>query len=273
MSERVGSQTLAERALSRRRAIAVQCALQADHMAYDDTNDEPSSALLDLWRQGDLRAGGRFYDRHHARVVRYFQRLLFDTSEVMALVNDTFMAARNGRRDFEGPEKALESYLLAIGHNKFREYLRRKKSGERLIDTNADADEVAEVTIDELGIADPSDYVEREEENKLLLKALRRIPIDYQLLFMLSYWEGLTNPEIARMLNLPVGTVASRLRLAKERLQKMINDLEGNPALLKTTTMRLSAWLARMSEELKKKKKGGGDGGDDGSGATSDSSD
>ena len=191
--------------------------------------------LLIRWRQGDRAAGKELYDRHSDSVLRFFMRLVYDTSEVQGLVNETFMACRTAVKPFEGTHEVVRGYILGVALNKFREFLRRQQKGNRLIDAHANAEEVAEVTVEELGLGDPSEFVEQNETHKLLLKALRKIPVDYQLLFLLSFWEELTNPQIAAILDLPIGTVASRLRLGKKRLEAQLKQFTENPALVETT--------------------------------------
>lgn len=204
--------------------------------------------LLSLWRTGDNTAGRALFAKFGPMITAYFQRKLYDTSEITALVNATFYACIATRAAFVGPAEAVRSYLFGIAHNKLREHLRRTRAAERLVDPAADADEVAEVSLGELDPRDPSEFAEQVEERKLILKALRRIPLDYQLIFELSFWEGLSNSEIAAALGLPIGTVASRLRLGKVRLEQEARALASTPALLQTTTMSLSTWIERVQE-------------------------
>lgn len=211
--------------------------------------------LLTLWRTGDNAAGKQLFHRHGAAITAYFQRKLYDTSVVEVLVNETFLTCIATKSPFLGEASAVRPYLYGIAHNKLREHLRRLRTAAKLIDPGVDADAVAEVTLDQLDARDPSEFVMKLEEHKLILKGLRRIPIDYQLIFELSFWEGLSNPEIAEALQIPVGTVASRLRLGKDRLEAALKDLEKSPALLAPTTMTLTAWIRQVQEHDPRKKK------------------
>ena len=66
----------------------------------------------------------------------------------------------------------------------------------------------------------PSKVVEAQRENKLLFEALRRLPVDLQVTLELFYGEELDGAELATILDIPVGTVKSRLRRGKELLRK-----------------------------------------------------
>lgn len=202
--------------------------------------------LLSRWRSGDNSAGRALFARFGPAITGYFQRKLYETGEVESLVNATFYACIATRSPFEGPAEAVRPYLFGIAHNKLREHLRSRRSAERLVDPHADADEVAEVSLEQLDARDPSDFAERREDRKLILKALRRIPLDYQLIFELSFWEGLSNSEIAQALAVPIGTVASRLRLGKERLERELLQLARTPALLQATTVSLETWVEQV---------------------------
>jgi RNA polymerase sigma-70 factor (ECF subfamily) len=213
--------------------------------------------LLTGWRAGDKNAGKALFAKYGPMMTAYFRRKLYDTSEVSALVNDTFFACVSTRRAFEGPPEAVRPYLFGIAHNKLREHIRRRATATKWIDPSADAVEVGEVSLHDIDPRDPSDFAEQAEDRKLLLKAVRRIPIDFQLVFELSFWEGLSNREIAEVLDIPVGTVAGRLRLGRERIEKELRALEQSPALLQTTTMSLQDWIERIQaykDEMRRSK-------------------
>jgi len=207
--------------------------------------------LLNRWRAGDEEAGEALFDRHNETVVRFLHRLVYVTQDIQDLAQDTFMACRDAKSEFLGTDDVFVAYLLGFAYNKFREYLRRQRRGSRLIDPHADSAEVAEVTAEELEVSDPSAFVEQNEERKLLLKALRRIPVDYQLLVHLSYWEELTNPQIGRILGIPTPTVASRLRLAKERLQRTLDEFEADRSLIESTRKTLQKWHEDIATRAK----------------------
>lgn len=204
--------------------------------------------LLTQWRNGDNAAGKALFAKYGGSITTYFQRKLYDTSEVAALVNATFYTCIESRTPFHGPASAVRCYLYGIAHNKLRAYLRERKGVARLIDASVDAEELDEASLGELDPRDPSDFVEQREDRKLILKALRRIPLGYQLIIELSFWEGLSNPEIAEALGLKLGTVASRLRLGREQLDRAVRALASSPELLATTTMTVSTWIEHVKQ-------------------------
>lgn len=59
----------------------------------------------------------------------------------------------------------------------------------------------------------------------MIVDALRRIPVELQIALELHYWEGLSASEFADVLDIPLGTVKTRLRRAKQRLRAELVEL------------------------------------------------
>ena len=81
----------------------------------------------------------------------------------------------------------------------------------------------------------------------LLARALRSIPLDLQVALELHYWEELSGPELAAVLEIPEGTVRSRLRrgreLLAERLQAFACD---DAALAKSSLDDIDGWASSL---------------------------
>ena len=60
-------------------------------------------------------------------------------------------------------------------------------------------------------------------------EALRRIPLELQVALELYYWEGMAGPELAAALDLPEGTVRTRLRRGRQLVREQLTEL-GAPA-------------------------------------------
>ena len=88
------------------------------------------------------------------------------------------------------------------------------------------------------------------EEQRLLLEALRRIPLECQIVLELYYWEDMAAPELAQVLGIPEGTARSRLRRARELLTHRMKVLARSPALLKTTLSDLEKWVRSLREHI-----------------------
>lgn len=194
--------------------------------------------LLEAWRGGDTAAGDALFERHFDTLYRFFRSKLSDGIE--DLVHDTFLSCVQGPA-FRG-ESSFRTYLFTVARNAL--YAQLKKQQRR----GAEVD-VGEQSVADLGLS-PSGILVKHAEEKLLLAALRAIPLDLQIALELFYWEDLTAPEIATVLAIPEGTVRSRLRRAREALDERLAALSHDAALLTSTTTGLETWAKRLREQV-----------------------
>jgi len=87
--------------------------------------------------------------------------------------------------------------------------------------------------------------VEREEL-RLFLAALRTIPFDLQVVLELHYWEQCSVAEMAAALEIPEGTVKSRLRRGREQLRAAVDRLAERPDLASSTWHGLDTWAREV---------------------------
>ncbi len=73
-------------------------------------------------------------------------------------------------------------------------------------------------------LPNPEELADRKRARELLDGILEEISIDLRTVFILFELEGLTSPEISEILGVPVGTVASRLRRARDRFQALVAE-------------------------------------------------
>jgi len=86
-------------------------------------------------------------------------------------------------------------------------------------------------------VAAPSSIFAQKAEQRLLLEGLRRIPLDHQIVLELYFWEPLRARDIADILEIPVGTVRTRIRRAKELLERAIEELADSREQLESITV------------------------------------
>ncbi len=197
------------------------------------------SELLAGWRSGDLRAGEALFDRHIASIHRFFKNKLGDNDAIQDLVQRTFLACVEGRDRFRG-DASFRSYLFGIAHNLLCDHFRARQRGRRPIDFEA-------LSAVDLGVG-PLTILGQRREHRLLLQALRRIPLRFQVVLELSYWEGMTSFEVARVLGFPAGTARSRLRRARELLGEELAALTSDAALRESTTANLDRWAEELRD-------------------------
>ncbi len=195
--------------------------------------------LLEAWRGGDAKAGSQLLRRHFDSLYRFFANKLGE--EAQDLIQRTMLALVRSRDRFRG-EASFRTYLFAIARNELYGHLRRLRRERALFDP-------AEHSIHDAG-ASPSQLEVKRRENKLLFEALSRLPLDLQVALELFYWEGLEGQELADVLEIPLGTVKSRLRRGKELLKKHLERLAKTGAELEKTRGDLEQWAREVKAEI-----------------------
>lgn len=192
--------------------------------------------LLVAWREGDKRAGAQLFERYFEPVSRFFVNKLTEDPE--DLIQETFMACVRGR-DRLRDAASFRSYLFGTACNVLRAHLRRR--------THVPLDDDDERCAFDLAPG-PSTALHAREGERLLLDALRRIPLELQILLELHYWEAMTTDEIAEALGLPPGTVRGRLQRGRARLLEVIEELPVPRAMQATLARELDAWAAGLRD-------------------------
>lgn len=196
--------------------------------------------LLDAWRDGDQKAGQELLRRHFPALYRFFANKAQDACD--DLIQKTMMAAVRSRDQFRG-EASFRSYLFVLARNELYKNL-RSRSRDRLV-FDPEGSSVWD------GQRSPSTMAAKNQEERLLLDALRRIPVELQVALELHYWEDLSTAELARILEIPQGTVKSRLRRAREQLVVQLEALATDAVKLRSTVDNLEGWAQRIREQVK----------------------
>lgn len=193
--------------------------------------------LLSAWRIGDKAAGQELYARYFPIVYRFFSNKIGD--DIADLVQRTFLSC-TGHRERLRTDASFRSFILVVARNELNNFLRSRYRGGAAID-------IAEVSLADLG-ASPSQLIGRRDEHRLLLLALRRIPLELQQLVELRYFERMAGHELAAALEIPEGTVRSRLRRALALLRTEIERLTHSPELVASTLGSIEDWAAEIRE-------------------------
>ena len=200
--------------------------------------DPTDFELLEQWRAGDRSAGNSLFTRHFRPLFRFFRTKVTDEA-AEDLTQVSFLACVDGRDKFRNAS-SFRTYLFAIARNQL--FMHFRKRGRQDAVTAFETQSMAD-----LG-AGPSTMVAAKAEQRLLLKALRRIPVDFQIAIELYYWEGVSTAEIATVLQVPEGTVRSRLTRGREHLAKQMRALAESPELAESTVADFERWAQSLRE-------------------------
>ena len=194
--------------------------------------------LLERWRAGDREAGNALFARHFRPLFRFFRTKVADPI-AEDLTQVSFLACVDGRDKFRNAS-SFRTYLFAIARNQLFLHFRKRGRQDAVVAFET-------VSMVDLG-AGPSTLVAAQAEQRLLLRALRRIPVDFQIAIELYYWEGVSTSGIATVLDIPEGTVRSRLTRARDHLAKQMRALAETPALAESTVADFERWAQSLRE-------------------------
>lgn len=197
------------------------------------------SELIRAWRAGDRRSGSILFERHFDSIRRFFRNKV--DHGVEDLVQRTFVACLEGRDRFR-EEASFRTYLFAIANNLLRDHFRRQRRATDELD-------LERLSIVDLG-AGPSSLLVAKAEEKLLLHALRQLPLASQVILELFYWEQFTGAELGVFLGVPEDTARSRLRRARQQLEAVLKQLQAAPVLVSSTLENLDGWAEGLRLQL-----------------------
>jgi RNA polymerase sigma-70 factor, ECF subfamily len=170
------------------------------------------AGLLRRIGQGDEDAMALFY-REHGRVV-FAQVLLVAGQRVLAeeIVQDTMLAVWRGAGAFRG-ESSVRSWVIAIARRQTRDRLRGPRL--RAVDDTFLADQPGSGPGPEVMALDRAELAEVRD-------AIRQLAPAHREVLGLAFGSGLSLPEVASVLEIPVGTVKSRLSAARTALNRIL---------------------------------------------------
>jgi RNA polymerase sigma-70 factor (ECF subfamily) len=189
--------------------------------------------LLLAWRGGDLRSGQRLWRRHSDSVRRFFRNKV-PWAVALDLTQRTVEACLRAQDRI----RSFRSYVLGVATRQLFDYLRSERR-QKLHDVDL------ETLIIEDTVTSAEDWVGAKREKRVLLRALRRLPLPLQLVLELRYWEQLSDRDIADVLAWPQGTVKTRISTGKRALRAQIKLLTQTPEQLLSTIDTFEQWAAR----------------------------
>ena len=192
--------------------------------------------LLRAWRAEDAAAGNALVRRHFASVYTFLRSKAPDHTD--ELVQRTFLACVEAV-DRIDEHRSFRAYLFGIARRQLIYHFRR---------TRRESDRFDPMT-ESVGDADgsPSRAAAARQEQRLVLEALVRLPLDLQITLELHYWEGMTVTEIADVLEVPAGTVKSRLHRARELLRDGLAAQGASEDLLAASVEHLEALRGELA--------------------------
>jgi len=166
---------------------------------------------------GDRLAFGEIVNRYRKMVARTIRGMLGDTVFTEDLGQEVFVKLYHSLSEFRGESK-LATYIQKIAVNLTLNEIKRRKRFLSMF-TQKGSDEMYEMEV-----ADEN-YEEKREAKEIVGKALMGLDPKFRIIVTMRMLQGYSTKETAEILDLPLGTVLSRLSRAQEQLKDILQKL------------------------------------------------
>lgn len=181
--------------------------------------------LVNMALQGDEKAFARLLSRYKDSIYFMLLKMVNNRSDAEDLTLEAFGKAFKNIHQYS-PTYAFSTWLFKIASNNCIDFLRKKKGVNISIENSSGQLENNEQIKLKSKEPNPEEKLIRMQKAILLRKVVRRLKPRYQTLVELRYFREFSYEEIAKELNLPLGTVKAQLFRAREMLFKMIESTE-----------------------------------------------
>jgi RNA polymerase sigma-70 factor (ECF subfamily) len=183
----------------------------------------PSSdeILVEKCQNGDKQAFELLIKKYQRRIFHLIYRITQDPTVVEPIAQEVFLKAYRSITSFRGSSQ-FYTWLYRIAVNTSLSHI-KKESVEENRERSLEHDLHASILQSEsLKTEDPEELFIRKEFLKHLLDSLRRLPEDLRTAVILREFSGLNYEEISEVMEIPLGTVRSRIFRARARLREML---------------------------------------------------
>jgi RNA polymerase sigma-70 factor (ECF subfamily) len=191
--------------------------------------------LLEDYRGGDLEAFRLLISRHHDDLLRFLIRLTGDRQAADDVFQEAFLQVHISADTFD-PTRRFKPWLFTIAANKARDLL-RKRVRRQEVDLSAPVGGNSSggsgqtfVDLMEIDVPTPGQGLEARERDEMVQRAVDRMPAALKEILLLAYFQRLSYSQIAEELEIPLGTVKSRLHSAVAAFAKQWDHISKDRA-------------------------------------------
>jgi RNA polymerase sigma-70 factor, ECF subfamily len=184
-------------------------------VSYESIADD--TLIVEVAR-GDRVALSHLYDRYVGVMSALALRILGNERDTEDLIHDVFVEVWQRAGDFDPSRGSVKTWLLVRVRSRCLD--RKKSPSVKRRRAMPDDDDVVGV--------DARDHAEVALDGQRLREALEMLPADQRGVLVLGYFEGLSSSEIAARLDIPIGTVKSRVSAAMMKLRDRLGARAGH---------------------------------------------
>ena len=178
---------------------------------------ETDAELIQSLRSGQTAALAVLYDRYASLVYGIAMRILRNTTEAEDLTQEIFIMLWQ-KENYQPSRGALSSYLSTLTRSRALDRLRVGSNRRRILDQWSE-----EVGPSSMALT-PFEQVSVDERQMHVREALGQLPETQRQVLELSYFEGLSQAQIAQRINTPLGTVKTWARKGLLQLSQILKE-------------------------------------------------
>jgi RNA polymerase sigma-70 factor (ECF subfamily) len=186
-------------------------------MIKESYNVPEETDLVNASLSGDKKAFGEIVTRYQKMVARTIKGMLGDSVFADDIGQEVFIKLYYSLSDFRGEAK-LSTYIQKIAVNLTLNEIKRRKRFFSMFSQKGNNE------MYEFEVAD-QDNEERKDASELVNKALLEMDPKFRIILIMRMLQGYSTKETAEILDLPLGTVLSRLSRAQEQLRNILEKL------------------------------------------------
>ena len=171
---------------------------------------------------GETRLYEELISRYERPIVNFIYRMIGDYEQSLDLAQEVFFKAYRSLERFD-PSYRFSTWIYRIASNRSIDHLRKQTPAFLSLDEPADPERGGEKVIQLKSTArGPEDLLASRELGDRIGKAIDALPVAYRELILLRHLQGMAYDQIARVKQLPLGTVKNRIFRAREILRKRL---------------------------------------------------
>ena len=165
------------------------------------------------------------YDEYYLKIFLYIKRMVGE-NDAEDVVQDVFNKVNSGLRSFQGTAK-LSTWIYRIATNTAIDKIRSAayKHSSQHVSIEEDANHEHQAISEDYKPPSTDQIVIQKEMTECINEYLDTLPPDYKTIITLSELEGMTNREVAEILDISVDNVKIRLHRARARLKSILNEV------------------------------------------------
>ena len=176
--------------------------------------------IFAAFKRGNVTALGEIYDRYGLLVYRLVYKMLGNCQEAEDLTQEIFLSLQECSR-FDPKRGSFYTYLMMLTRSRSIDRLRSKRSQSQFFQNVGKMKDL----LNKHNSLDSIENISNSERAIQVKKALELLSSNQRQILELSYYEGLSQSEIAKRLNLPLGTVKTHSRRGLIKLKKNLHNL------------------------------------------------